>query len=127
MRFLIVMGGLGNDWTVGHGENGVNRKFTCKLDDLDFSDDVVLISSTKQQIQDKTARMDDQNQTSWIKSQHGEDKGDDNYCKEPGVDYDSWTRNRPDETSLIMIAGQGIAEVDEFTYLESTGGRREVV
>ena len=47
-------------------------------DDLDFSDDVVLISFTKQQIQDKTARMDDQNQTSWIKSQHGEDKGDDN-------------------------------------------------
>ena len=45
--------------TVGYGENGVRWKFTSKLDDLDFADDVVLISSTKQQIEDKTERMDD--------------------------------------------------------------------
>ena len=44
---------------VGHGENGIGWKlFTSKLDDLDFADDVVLISSTKQQIQDKILRMD---------------------------------------------------------------------
>ena len=43
--------------TVGHGENGIRWKlFTSKLDDLDFADDVVLISSTKQQIQDKIVR-----------------------------------------------------------------------
>ena len=52
--FLIVM-----DWvvrrTVGHGKNGIRRKFACKLHDLDFADDVhvLLISSTKEQIQDK--------------------------------------------------------------------------
>ena len=34
--------------TVGHGENGIKWKFTSKLDDLDFADDVVLIYSTKQ-------------------------------------------------------------------------------
>ena len=55
--FLIVV-----DWvmrrTIGHGENGIRWKFTSKLDDLDFGDEVVLNSSTKQQIQDKTARMD---------------------------------------------------------------------
>ena len=45
--------------TVGHGENGIRWKlFTSKLDDLDFADEVVLISSTKQQIQDKIVRMD---------------------------------------------------------------------
>ena len=44
--------------TIGHGENGIRCKFTSKLDDLDFADDVVLKSSTKQQIQDKTAGMD---------------------------------------------------------------------
>ena len=45
--------------TVGHGENGIRWKlFTSKLDDLDSADDVVLISSTKQQIQDKIVRMD---------------------------------------------------------------------
>ena len=52
------------DWvmrkTVGHGKNGIRWKFTSKLDDLNFADDVVLISSTKQQIQDKTIRMDDE-------------------------------------------------------------------
>ena len=46
--------------TVGHGENSIRWKFTSKLDDLDFADDVVLISSTKQQIEDKTERMDDE-------------------------------------------------------------------
>ena len=49
--FLIVM-----YWVmrraVGHGKNGIRWKFASKLDDLDFTN-VVLISSTKQQIQDK--------------------------------------------------------------------------
>ena len=45
--------------TVDHGENGIRWKlFPSKLDDLDSADDVVLISSTKQQIQDKIVRMD---------------------------------------------------------------------
>ena len=75
---MIVM-----DWvmrrTVGHGENGIRWKFTSKLDVLDFADDVVLISSTKQQIQDKTARMDDEAlRRLGIKNQHGEDKSDEN-------------------------------------------------
>ena len=26
---------------VGHGENGIRWKFTSKLDDLDFADDIV--------------------------------------------------------------------------------------
>ena len=50
------------DWamrrTVGRGENGIRWKFTSKLDDVDFPDDVLLISCAKQQIQDKTAIMD---------------------------------------------------------------------
>ena len=75
---MIVM-----DWvmrrTVGHGENGIRWKFTSKLDVLDFADDVVLISSTKQQIQDKTARLDDEAlRRLGIKNQHGEDKSDEN-------------------------------------------------
>ena len=52
--FLIVM-----EWvlrsTVRHGENGIWRKLTSKLDDLDFADDVALLSSTKHYTQDKTA------------------------------------------------------------------------
>ena len=41
------------DWamrrTVGRGENCIRWKFTSKLDDVDFSDDVLLISCAKQQ------------------------------------------------------------------------------
>ena len=52
--FLLVM-----EWvlrsTVRHGENGIWRKLTSKLDDLDFADDVALLSSTKHHTQDKTA------------------------------------------------------------------------
>ena len=66
-------------WTVGHVENCIRWKFTSKLDDLDFADGVVLISSTKQQIQDKIARKDDEAlRRLGIKNQHGEDKGDEN-------------------------------------------------
>ena len=44
---LIVM-----DWVkrraFGGGKNGIRCKFTSKQDDLDFADDIVLLSSTKQ-------------------------------------------------------------------------------
>ena len=64
---------------VGDGENGIRWKFTSKLDDLDFADDIVLISSTKQQIQDKRARIDEEAlRRLGIKKQHGEDKSDEN-------------------------------------------------
>ncbi|GFR64218.1 retrovirus-related Pol polyprotein from type-2 retrotransposable element R2DM [Elysia marginata] len=51
--FLLVI-----DWimknTVGNGENGIRWKFMSKLDDLDFSDDIALLSSTQQHLQQKT-------------------------------------------------------------------------
>ena len=55
--FLMVM-----DWimrrTVGKGENGIRWRLTTKLDDLDFADDVALLSSSRNQMQEKTSRMD---------------------------------------------------------------------
>ena len=45
---------------VAGGENGIRWKLTLKLDDLDFADDIVLLSSTKQQIQHKTTRLDEE-------------------------------------------------------------------
>ena len=71
--FLIVM-----DWvmrrTVWNVENGIRRRFTSKLDDLDFVDDVAFISSTKQHIQNKTTRMN--KETRRAENQQGEDKSD---------------------------------------------------
>ena len=55
--FLIVM-----DWimrrTVAKGKNGIRWRLTTKLDDLDFADDVALLSSSRNQMQEKTSRMD---------------------------------------------------------------------
>ena len=51
--FLLVI-----DWimrkTVRNGENRIRWKFTTKLDDLDYADDIAMISSTKQQLQEKS-------------------------------------------------------------------------
>ena len=55
--FLIVM-----DWimrrTVTKGKNSIRWRLTTKLDDLDFADDVALLSSSRNQMQEKTSRMD---------------------------------------------------------------------
>ena len=54
--FLLVI-----DWvmrrTTGNGERGIRWNFTTKLDDLDFADDIALIASTRQHIQEKTTMM----------------------------------------------------------------------
>ena len=39
--------------------NGIRWNFTSTLEDLDFADDIVLLSSKYQQIQDKTNRQVD--------------------------------------------------------------------
>jgi len=48
--------------TVGNGENGIRWRVTLKLDDLDFADDIALISSTKQQFRDKTTKLEEARQ-----------------------------------------------------------------
>ena len=50
--FSIVMNWLMRR-TAGNGENGIRWRFPFKPDDLDFADDIALISSTKQQIRIK--------------------------------------------------------------------------
>lgn len=79
--FLIVM-----DWimrrAVGSGENGIKWKFTSKLD---FADDIVLLSSTKHQIQDKTTRLDEEAR------RVGLHKSDEDQYKESRKDHNQWT------------------------------------
>ena len=46
------------------GESGIRWKFIIKLDDLDFTDNVALLSSSKEQIQEKNlVRLQDQEAT----------------------------------------------------------------
>ena len=40
-----------------NGQIGIRSNFNKKLDDLDFADDVALLSSTKQHIQRKTTKL----------------------------------------------------------------------
>ena len=51
--FLIALDRVMRN-AVGNGENGIRWKLTSKFDDVDFADDIVLISSTKKQTQEKT-------------------------------------------------------------------------
>ena len=71
--FLIAM-----DWimrkTVGKGENGIRWNFTSKFDDLDFADDVALLSFSKQHIQNKTTKMNEEARRFRLKINKGKTK-----------------------------------------------------
>lgn len=99
--FLIVM-----DWVmgraVGGGENGIRWKFTSKLYELDFADDIVLLSSTKQQIQDKTTRLNEEARRVGLKIDKEKTKA---------------MRINARNQEKIIINGQDIEDVDEFVYL----------
>ena len=53
LLFLLVVDlAMRNTWQ--EGNTGIRRKFNTKLEDLDFADDMALLSSTRQHIQTKT-------------------------------------------------------------------------
>ena len=99
--FFIVM-----DWVmrraVGGGKDGIRWKFTSKLDDLDFGDDVVLLSSTKHQIQDKTTRLVEEARRVGLKINKEKTKA---------------MRINARNQEKIIINGQDIGDVNEFVYL----------
>ena len=41
-------------------KSGIRWRFTFKVDDLDFADDIAQISSTNQQIQEKTTKLEEE-------------------------------------------------------------------
>ena len=99
--FLIVM-----DWimrrTVGKGKNGIRWRLTTKLDDLDFADDVALLSSSRNQMQEKTSRMDREAKRVGLKI---------------NLDKTKVIRINAKNQVPISIVGKNIKEVEEFTYL----------
>ena len=56
LLFLLVV-----DWimrnTLQEGNTGIRWKFNTQLEDLDFADDIALLSSTRQHIQTKTDKL----------------------------------------------------------------------
>ncbi|PIK55539.1 hypothetical protein BSL78_07544 [Apostichopus japonicus] len=102
--FLTVMDCVMRKATV-NGENGIRWKFTNKLDDIDFADDIALVSSTKQQMQIKTNLLADE-------------------ASRVGLDINKQktkvmrinTRNQ----EPILIGQEELQEVDRFVYLGAT-------
>ena len=96
--FLIIM-----DWvtrrTVGNGENGIRWRFTSKLDDLD---DIALISSTKQKLQDKTTKLEDDARRVGLKV---------------NTERTKTMRISARNQDKIVVNEIDIEDVDEFAYL----------
>ena len=88
--------------TAGNGENGIRWRFPFKPDDLDFADDIALISSTKQQIRIK--------QQSWKKKQYAE-------WGSRSVQERKVVRiNARNQDKIVVNEIADIWDVDEFTY-----------
>ena len=102
--FLIIM-----DWvmrrTVKSGENRIRWRLTSMLDDLDFADDVALLSSTKQHIQNKTTRMNNEARRVGLKI---------NKEKTKVMSINAKSQEK------ITVDGQDISEVETFNYLGAT-------
>ena len=113
--FLIIM-----DWimkrSVGQGENGIRWKFNSKLDDLDFADDIVLLSSTRQHMQSKTTKVDLEAKRVGLKI---------------SMDKTKIMKINSKSNVGIKINGSNVEETEEFTYLgaklcKEGGGMRDL-
>ena len=101
--FLIVV-----DWVMRNSvqgkSTGIRRKFTSKLEDLDFADDIALMSSKSNDIQDKTTAVKEWAEKAGIKI---------------NINNTNSMRLNANIERLIKIDGPELEEVDEFTYLGS--------
>ncbi|EDO42129.1 predicted protein [Nematostella vectensis] len=86
--------------SVGKGENGIRWKFTSKLDDLDFADDIALLSSTKHHIQEKTAKLDGEARGAGLKI---------------NLEKTKMLRINAKQHGNTVINGKEIEDVSEFT------------
>ena len=104
--FLLII-----DWvmrqTVEGERTGIRWKFTTMLEDLDFADDIALLSSTMNHLQHKTATLEDDAAKVGLKL-NGQK------CKTMKVN------SRSDDR--LRVGGQEVEEVESFTYLGANGG-----
>jgi hypothetical protein len=113
--FLFI---IAVDWvmrkTTSARKTGIRWKFTTQLEDLDYADDIALLSSKHQHLQEKTERL----------CSHAESIG-----LQINTDKTKVLRYNNKETKSIEIKGKSIVNVDTFTYLgaivNKTGGSTE--
>ena len=101
LLFLIVM-----DWimtkTVENDNSGIRWDFTTVLEDIDFADDLALLSDTKTHIQKKVERLNKHSKAIGMKR---------SIKKTKLMRY-----NAKDQTPL-SIDGKYVEDVDSFTYI----------
>ena len=91
--------------TLQDGNTGIRWKFNTKLEDLDFADDIALLSSTRQHIQAKTDKLTHEAERVGLKV--NEEK-----CKLLGINSRS--------NDVVEVNGRGIEDFDRFVYLAAT-------
>ena len=91
--------------TLQEGNNGIRWKFTTKLEDLDFADDIALLSSTRQHIQTKTDKLAHEAERVGLKV---------------NVDKCKLLRINSRNNDVVEVNGRGIEDVDRFVYLGAT-------
>ena len=99
--FLIVI-----DWvmtrTVDNSRNGIRWKLTTTLDDLDFADDLALLSSRWSQAQDKLNRLNEFGGKVGLKI---------------NIDKTKVLRYNPGRLDPLMIREREVEDVESFVYL----------
>ncbi len=102
--FLLVI-----DWvmrkTTSEGNNGIRWNFMQQLDDLDFADDIALLSNTRNQMQRKLDCLNKQAKSTGLKINTGKTKV---------------MRLNASNKEPITIEQEAVEDVDKFTYLGAT-------
>ena len=97
------------DWvminTLQEGNTDIRWKFTTKLEDLDFADDIALLSSTRQHIQTKTDKVAHEAERVGLKV---------------NVDKCRLLRINSRKNDVVEVNGRGVESVDRFVYLGAT-------
>ena len=98
--FLLVIDWIMRTTTTGRN-NGIQWKLWTQLDDLDFADDLVLLSHSHSQMQDKTSRLETVSAGTGL-----------NIRRKTELMKINSTANIP-----VTVGGEPIREVDSFFYL----------
>ena len=99
--FLLVI-----DWvmrkTLRGGNTGIRWRFTEKLEDLDFADDLGLLSSTRKQLQLKNERLSNARKGTGLKI---------NITKTKVMRFNTASEEK------VIVNGEELEDVDSFVYL----------
>ena len=90
--------------TVENDSNGIRWNFTTVLEDIDFADDLALLSSTKTHIQKKVDRLNKHSKAIGMKT---------------SIKKTKLMRYNAKDQTPVLTDGKDVEDVDSFTYLGS--------